>query len=112
MPQQNPADDQAEEETEAGGHHEGALGPGAPFSRQHLASHGVEERLGAKGDAGHAEPANDHVEAVGAGHDEGAQRSKKAANHREPLAPPVVSRLGDDGAENNGANGQDGGRPC
>lgn len=109
--QQHAADDEAEQEPQARLHHQDALAPGAPLARQDLAGHGVEEGLGAKGDARDAEAGDDHVEAGGPGDDDGAHAPEETAGDGEPFPPPVVGGLGEDGAEDDGEDGQDGREP-
>lgn len=110
--QERAADDQAEDEPQARGHHEDALAPGPPLARQDLPGHGVEERLRAKGDARDAEAGQDHVEVVGQGDDERAHAPKETADDGEPFSAPVVGGLGEDRAQDDGENGQDRGGPA
>lgn len=111
VPQECAADDQAEEETQARGHHEDALAPRAPLAGQDLAGHGMDERLRAKGDARDAEAGDDHVEVVGPGDDDGTHAAAETADDGEPFSTPVVGGLGEDRAEDDGENGQNCGGP-
>lgn len=71
----------------------------------------MEERLDAKGDADDAEAGDDHVHRGGAGDDEGADGAKGREADEEPFTAPVVGGLGDDGAEDDGEDGDGCGEP-
>lgn len=109
--QEQAPDNQAEQETQARGHHEGALAPGAPLSGQDLASHGVEQRLCAKGNSGDAVAADDHIKGGSLGDDDGSNSSNETTDDGEPFSAPVVRRLGEDWAEDDREDSDDGREP-
>ena len=109
---QGAADQEATDGSEGVSDHDGSLSPGPPTPGQNLGRHSVEQGLGTECQPQNREAGDGHAHAGSTRDDDRAHRAEETEDDQKPLPPPIIGRLGHNGPQDYGENGNGRRDPC